>query len=84
MRWEGEAVAGLEEDVDEASEVLFWKRLLTSNLAAFGWTINRMLTVRLMMRKRTMSRARWMMMPMWQLTEGFSSRTKSSAHEPSH
>ena len=36
MRWDGEAVAGLEEDVDEASEVLFWKRLFTSNLGAFG------------------------------------------------
>ena len=36
MRWEGEAVAGLEEDVDDASEVLFWKRLFTSNLGAFG------------------------------------------------
>ena len=36
MRWEGEAAAGLEEDVDEASEVLFWKRLFTSNLGAFG------------------------------------------------
>ena len=81
MGWKGEAVARLEKDVNEAFEVLFWKRLLTSNLAAFGWTINRMLTVRLMMRKRTMSRARWMMMPMWQLTEGSQSRTKSSARK---
>ena len=36
MGWKGEAVARLEKDVNEAFEVLFWKRLLTSNLAAFG------------------------------------------------
>lgn len=34
MRCEGEADAG--EEVDEASEVLFWKRLFTSNFAVFG------------------------------------------------
>lgn len=36
MPWDGEVVPALEEHVDEASEVMFWKRLSTSNLGAFG------------------------------------------------